>query len=626
MIAKKPQIKPVTIMKHLFKTFLRFPVSLVSATVLLVIFLLAHIFPHLSEETLIFFPFINLLLHLGIYISAAITIFCERQKIDRVWSILLSLFGVGATFLLMPLSSYWGIQYMFYVYILLWIISLVSIFIAPYITSGSSMMVWKYAFQLLTRLLITVVLTAVLFLSLVAINLLPGIDLSSELMTLLSVSVICLIVPWYFLAGVPKDYTQEMTEDTYPYFLRLFTQYLVVPFVSIYFLILAMYSVWIVAIGQWPEGVIATHLIVFFCSGLFGVLLLYPFRTNRWFHNFRKAYFVAVLLLVPVYLYAVYLRVDAYGLTVDRILMLLFGLWIVIVALYELLIPDRLKNLRILALIGFVILVLAVVTPGLNMIDLSTQSQLHRFESMLEESHSLSDGVVDPERVSNLNLDTRQELLSIVEYLVNYGDPSELRHLIPAERYDTFDDLLEESTYPYSRAKGLMQLFGIAEEKHDLYTEGSVYYKSLPSHGCCLPHAGYLVGKSEYVLRLTLEYDSSNEVQQIYQDETVTYTLEGTEDLASLVLVVDRTGEDLERIALGEYLDTHFQENILPVQIESNWDDPMISEDNSALIFEEDGVRYRVYIEKIGFYLKEEALLRYYDAQIMVFIDLPDEN
>ena len=61
---------------------------------------------------------------------------------------------------------------------------------------------------------------------------------------------------WVFLAGVPKDLNTLNQTTDYPKGLKLFTQYILLPLVSLYFVILIAYELKITIEWNWPRGTV----------------------------------------------------------------------------------------------------------------------------------------------------------------------------------------------------------------------------------------------------------------------------------------------------------------------------------------------------------------------------------
>lgn len=113
-------------------------------------------------------------------------------------------------------------------------------------------------------------------------------------------------------------------------------EYLFLPFTVIYFLILYSYSIFVLAdFGNWPRGIISWMVIGFSTLGYFTYILSYSLQENhKYIALFRKFFPWVVIPQLGMLFYAIYLRIHQFDLTINRYLVVLFGIWLLIVSLY----------------------------------------------------------------------------------------------------------------------------------------------------------------------------------------------------------------------------------------------------------------------------------------------------
>lgn len=187
----------------------------------------------------------------------------------------------------------------------------------------------------------------------------------------------------------------------------------VFPFYGSLLLILYLYMGKIAYLGSMPEGTmnwyasfaLAAYALFYFCLSEKGEI-----RHQTWL-------FAAGLALVPVMIvqaYGIYIRYDAYGLTAARYASMgcnLFGLCVVIAGIAKRW-TDAFYGLAALLIFLF------TLTP-LNVIDVPVYDQGHRMEQVLEANHLLADGKF--QKGVSLSQTEEDNLVSAYQY-VRYSE------------------------------------------------------------------------------------------------------------------------------------------------------------------------------------------------------------
>ena len=100
---------------------------------------------------------------------------------------------------------------------------------------------------------------------------------------------------WYFLADIPQNFDELDESDDYPKGLKIFTQFVLLPLVSIYLLILYAYIGRILIQWSWPVGWVSYLVIGFSTLGDFFIADCFPVQEkeeNRWIKNFSRSFFL----------------------------------------------------------------------------------------------------------------------------------------------------------------------------------------------------------------------------------------------------------------------------------------------------------------------------------------------
>lgn len=195
-----------------------------------------------------------------------------------------------------------------------------------------------------------------------------------------------LFAPIYWFATIPNASEFRDDELNKPDFLSqavgFLGLYIFAPFLTLYALILVAYAVQIVIQQTYPEGTIGWMVIGFICVAGLNHLLLYPKFMREKPIVAKYLRFWPFLAIVPVIMLiiAIYIRVAAFGLTPERILLLAGALWtslIVGVGIF-----NRL-DIRLLPALAALILLLVSFGP-FNLEIWSIRDQLARFEQNYE--------------------------------------------------------------------------------------------------------------------------------------------------------------------------------------------------------------------------------------------------
>ena len=194
----------------------------------------------------------------------------------------------------------------------------------------------------------------------------------------------------FFLAGVPGlpggDSRIPPPETIYPKILKIFTQYVLIPLLTIYFGILIVYELKIALSFQLPKGTVSYLVLGYSGFGILSYLLIYPLKDgegNEWIRYFSKLFFWLMVPLLILLFIAIGVRVSDYGLTEKRYLIIALALWLSTISLYFSL--SRSPRLVLIPITLFITLVLSVVGPQ-SATNLSRISQQTRLGKLLKSS------------------------------------------------------------------------------------------------------------------------------------------------------------------------------------------------------------------------------------------------
>jgi hypothetical protein len=193
------------------------------------------------------------------------------------------------------------------------------------------------------------------------------------------------LTPVYWLSTLPRLSAYRAEELQRPDFLpRAFGflgQFVLVPLLLIYGLILLAYTAQIVVTQNLPQGMIGWMVLGFVVIGAATWLVLHPpfMRSRALVRLFRRWWFWLTLIPLALFFIAVWTRVDAYGLTDERVLLAAGGVWAAVLALVF--IVGR-GDIRLIPALAGLLLLLVSVGPW-NYANLPLAQQTMRLDALL---------------------------------------------------------------------------------------------------------------------------------------------------------------------------------------------------------------------------------------------------
>jgi len=324
-----------------------------------------------------------LICFLGVPLSFSIYLYCERNEITANISTLLQL---GLILLLsfyfaLFLPPHPGVS-VFIRYGLVVALAHLVVSFAGYSRNTSLGSFWQFNRTLFTRFVITSIFSSAIYIGLViaffAIDALLSIKIHARFYEDLFFICAGIIHPWFFLAGVPHDLDAEPSD--YPAVLRIFAQYILIPLVAIYVIILYLYAAKSLAQWQWPRFKSTYLVAVFSAPGILATLLLYPMAISAWAKKYTRLFYALLIPLVVLMLICIYRRVNEHGLTELMVVAIAMGFWLMFVSIFML--RSQGNNIRIVPVTLATILLLISFGP-LSAPALGLASQTARFEALL---------------------------------------------------------------------------------------------------------------------------------------------------------------------------------------------------------------------------------------------------
>ncbi len=397
-------------------TLLRFPQMILSAliAVALGIYLI-----ECNESISNIFPFINIILSasIGIPLYFSASILAYKKKWNRLNR---NLIALAATVILVILYFTFPdhasthnrtLPYIKYAIYNLTAHLLVSFI--PFINTGQLNAFWQYNKILFLRICTGAIYSFFLFtglsLALTALHLLFDINIHEKLFLELYISIVGIFNTWFFANGIPTDFDQLEEKSDYPKGLKIFAQYILLPLLALYLLILYVYGGKILLFWDWPKGIVSYLIVCIAVLGILTFLLLYPFgkfAESTWIKKIGTGFYILLLPLLCILFIAILMRIDDYGITINRYIILALGVWLSIVCVYT---YWGKPNIKFVPLSLAATLLLTSFGPW-GMFAVSEHYQLKRLEKILEQAAILKNGKIVNE--ANWDFATHMPMLS----------------------------------------------------------------------------------------------------------------------------------------------------------------------------------------------------------------------
>jgi hypothetical protein len=402
------------------KAFRRFSMALICAI------LSAGILIYITELKLSVNDNVNLFyvlqsLWLGMVSYVGLSVFTQRYTMRNATVILLNLAVFAAMiFFYFAQPEFYTVK-SFSRFVILLIAAHLGVSFAPFLVNTEVNGFWQYNKSLFIRFLTSAIYSAVFYIglsiALLAIKELFNIDFGEKIYLYLFITVGVVLNTWFFLAGVPSRVIALEKVLDYPKGLRVFTQYVLLPLVVIYLIILYFYQAKILFTLVWPRGIVSYLVVGFSTLGILALLLVWPLRddaAHSWIRTFTKRFFLALFPLIVLLCMAIGRRVMQYGVTENRYFIILLSLWLFIVALYFLF--SRRKNIKFVPLSLFLAVLLSGFGPW-NAFQISSFSQHSRLEKILQQNKMLVNGKATKSKKEIKKVD-QKEIASIVGYMI----------------------------------------------------------------------------------------------------------------------------------------------------------------------------------------------------------------
>lgn len=422
---------------------------------------------------------------LGFPLLTGLTLLSEKFKWNHLYHWLVQAGGIVLLviyyFVLPPKPADFGDTQMMRLFIFNVVAYLVALSV-PFYEKNHSLKFWRFVETAFSRAVVAAFFSATLWagiaLSLAAIDYLFGVNIKGEFYAEVWAVIVGVFGAWFFLAGFPQVHESLPERAENSRILRIFIQYICIPLLCIFFVILYVYLGKIVFLWDWPKGGVADWILGFSSAGFLVYILAYPLIQKNdypFLKKFFRVFFALVLPMVAVLFLAIGIRIKEYGVTESRYLVALGGIWLLLSSLYFLF--SKHKELKLLPYLVAVFLFFANFGPW-GMYAVSVYSQYNRLEKLLTQHNLLQNGTIKIVADENtIPLADRASIHSKIQFLSTHRDTEKLQEWFSGVVTST-----NPMESPYGYADSAMQAMNIRDYYNYVPYRGDEDYKYLNAY------------------------------------------------------------------------------------------------------------------------------------------------
>ena len=185
-------------------------------------------------------------------------------------------------------------------------------------------------------------------------------------------------------------------EGKYPVVLKFFTQFILIPLLLIYVVILYFYTIKIAINWQLPRGWVSYLVLAYSIIGILALLLVHPLKqlkAKSWIVVFSKIFYYTLIPLIILLFTAIFTRVLQYGYTEARYFVLLISLWLTTVVIYFIVVKK--DTIKFIPISLFAFILFGLIFPYFNAFFVSKRSQEKELTQLLLQHQLVVNDKID---------------------------------------------------------------------------------------------------------------------------------------------------------------------------------------------------------------------------------------
>lgn len=262
---------------------------------------------------------------------------------------------------------------------------------------------WQYNKNLFINIFLTAIFTGVLIigveLAILAVDKLFDFNFNTTVYPKTILFLGILGSAFIFLIFNDKGLFELEKDGNYPQILKFFTQFVLIPLLLIYSVILYFYAGKILLNWELPRGWVSYLILIYSVVGILALLLVHPLKEDSaksWVRIFSKIFYYTLLPLLVLLFIAIFTRILEYGYTEPRYFVLLLAIWLTTVVLYFVFFKKT--TIKFIPISLFVFGVFALIFPYFNAFSLSKRSQKTELQNILIQNNLLVNGKINFEK------------------------------------------------------------------------------------------------------------------------------------------------------------------------------------------------------------------------------------
>ena len=293
---------------------------------------------------------------------------------------------------------------------------------------------WEYNKNLFINFILTTIFTQVLILgvllAILAVEKLFAFHFDEKIYPETGLSMAIFGSTFIFLLFNAKGLSNLEKESQYPVILKFFTQFVLIPLLIIYLVILYFYSGKILLAWELPRGWVTYLVMAFSIVGILALLLVYPLKeikAKSWVVIFSKVFYYSLLPLLILLFTAIFTRVLQYGFTEARYYVLVLAIWLATLTIYY--IFYKKASIKFIPISLFCFGIFGLLFPFLNAFSVSVKSQKAELISLLNSEKLIENGKINFDK--KISDSTANNILDKFEYLNERNEKPFLETLVP---------------------------------------------------------------------------------------------------------------------------------------------------------------------------------------------------
>jgi len=454
------------LLPDLTNVFARFPVT-IAISVFAFFFFAAQTadwfsLPRKFEERFYFSFFTMFIASGGVYLLA------ESRTVNKMMATLLAAIVAAIIGLLAFYSFEFSVNHLMLILALvLWPV------VAGFLRSGVSFnAVWLFNSRLGLAIVLASIVGGLFFAGVSAIfaslEYLFNVKMPSDIYMYVANGAVTLVGALYGLSLIPQDINEELqlpgSSDLLNRGISILINYIMVPVLLVYVVILHAYAIKIAVTFILPKGQVGIMVLIFGIGGTAIWLIARPWveTGTRALKLFTRHWFWFTIIPTLMLCLAVYVRVEAYGVTPERYGLVLVAIWLLAMIVYF---AIKRIEARPQFIIGSMAALLFIGSFGpWGAQEFSIASQLARFDVLLTQSGVAKDGKLVDQVPDTMPKADQKQVKSIVRFLRKQDRLDELKPYFADKKDSPFITLTP--THKIAKLINSQLKLGISEKKY----------------------------------------------------------------------------------------------------------------------------------------------------------------